>query len=77
VWWRARSDNDICDCTNRHGSLTAFFPRGPVFIHLGNHMGNQNFPQSPVSRVMGFPESPALLFWAAVWPLRERIGSLV
>src|SRR5215212_7886596 len=59
VWWRARSDNDICDCTNGHGLLTAFFPRGPV------------------SPVMGFPESPSLLFWAAVWPLMERIGSLV
>jgi hypothetical protein len=28
------------------------------------HLGNQNFPRSPVSPVMGFPESPVLLFSA-------------
>jgi|SRR5215207_2663213 len=59
-----RRDNEICDCMNGRGSLPAFFPRGPVFMHLGN----QNFPGSPVSPVMGFPESPVLLFSAGGVP---------
>jgi hypothetical protein len=59
-----RCDNEICECTNGRGSLPAFFPQGPVFMHLGN----QNFPRGPVSPVMGFPESPVLLFSASGAP---------
>ena len=40
-----------CDGTNEYGSLPAFFPRDPVFMHLGD----QNFPRSPVFSVMSFP----------------------
>jgi hypothetical protein len=32
------------------------------------HLGDQNFPRSPVSPVMSFPESPVLLFSAAGVP---------
>jgi hypothetical protein len=32
------------------------------------HLGDQNFPRSPVSPVMSFPESPVLLFSAGGVP---------